>query len=107
MEGWLQLLQSLTDDELDRYGEIALDQRNVELDHWWAQVLSMVGACVAFGCAVWAFIIGESVSIALFFVLVAIVLGVWPYQKAKMRSLWGKHCKAVAEEKARRSREGA
>ena len=107
MEGWLQLLRSLTDEELNRYGDIARDQRNKELGHWWAQALSVVGACVAFGCAVWAFIVGESVMLTLLVALVATVLGIWPYHKAKMRGLWDKHCKAVAKEQARRSKDGA
>lgn len=97
------MLQSLTDEELDRYGEIAADQRNSELGHWWAQAFSVVCACIALGCAIWAFMIGAGLWIVLPMALVAFLLCVWPYQKAKMRGLWDKHCKAVAREKARRS----
>ena len=38
--GWLELLSSLTDDELQRYGEIAADQRRLEWQYGWAQVVS-------------------------------------------------------------------
>ncbi|MEM7750269.1 MAG: hypothetical protein AAF346_18615 [Pseudomonadota bacterium] len=105
-KGWRQLLQSLTDAELDRYGSIAEDQRNLEYDHWWAQILSAIGAMLALVSAIWSIHGGGSVWTALLLVLVATVLGIWPYQKVKMRGLWDKHCKAVAEEKARRSQGG-
>ncbi|MEM6496359.1 MAG: hypothetical protein AAF709_06505 [Pseudomonadota bacterium] len=99
-------MQSLTDDELERYGSIAADQRNLEYDHWWAQVLSGIGAILALGCAIWSIYEGRSVWTTLLLLLVAMVLGIWPYQKVKMRSLWDKHCKAVADEKTRRSHSG-
>ena len=37
--GWAALLGALTEDELRRYAEIAHDQRNIEYERWWAQVL--------------------------------------------------------------------
>ena len=106
VKGWLHLLQSLTDDELKRYGEVARDQRNKELDHWWAPILSAVIASIALGYAVWLVVMGRSTLAAFCLLVVTIVLGIWPYQKAKMRSLWQKHCKAVAAEQARRKNNG-
>ena len=78
----------------------------MEYDHWWAQILSAIGAIFALVSAIWSIHGGGSVWTALLLVLVATVLGIWPYQKVKMRGLWDKHCKAVAEEKARRSQGG-
>ena len=100
------MLQSLTDDELERYGDVARDQRKKELDHWWAQILSAVMASIALGYAVWLVFMGRSTFAAFCLLVVAIVLGIWPYQKAKMRRLWQKHCKAVAAEQARRKTNG-
>ena len=106
VKGWLHLLQSLTDEELERYGDVARDQRKKELDHWWAQILSAVMASIALGYAVWLVFMGRSTFAAFCLLVVAIVLGIWPYQKAKMRRLWQKHCKAVAAEQARRKNNG-
>ena len=100
--GWLELLSSLTDDELHRYGEIAADQRRMEWQHGWAQLLCVAGAlaslvwfgreCMMNGLS-WraGAIVGLSVALAY-----------WPYRKAIVRRLWGKHCEAVAHETAQR-----
>ena len=101
-EDWLKLLSSLTDDELDRYGEIARDQRNIELGRWWAQVLCVFAACIAFGFFVRDLVVEGGTRTGLLLLAVTVVLGIWPYRKAKMRLLWDKHCAAVTREKARR-----
>jgi hypothetical protein len=101
--GWLGLLSALTDEELDRYGEIARDQRNLEFEKAWAQGLCVIGAFIAFGFAVREVINQGVTQACVALLLAAAALGFWPYQKARMRWLWNQHCAAVAREKARRA----
>ena len=103
--GWLELLSSLSDDELSRYGEIAQDQRNLEYDRWWAQVLCMLAAGSGFGLAVREFWSGGNSRTAVALLIAAIAASIWPYRKAKMRRLWGRHCRAVAQEQGRRGKQ--
>ena len=96
------MLSSLTDDELNRYGEIAQDQRNLEYDRWWAQVLCMLAAGGGFVLAAREFWSGGNTRTAVALLIAAIAAGIWPYRKAKMRRLWNRHCRAVAQEQGRR-----
>ena len=100
--GWLKLLLSLSDDELDRYGQIAADQRLIEWQYGWAQMLCVVGSVASVGWfgreymddgLTWR--VGAIAGLAA-------ALAYWPYRKAIVRRLWGKHCKAVARETAQR-----
>lgn len=100
--GWLKLLSSLSDDELDRYGQIAADQRRIEWQYGWAQMLCVVGSVASVGWfgreymddgLTWR--VGAIAGLAA-------ALAYWPYRKAIVRRLWGKHCKAVARETAQR-----
>lgn len=102
--GWLALLSALTDDELRRYGEIAVDQRKLEYDHWWAQVLLWVAAVVSLALGVWQLGVGGVTTRAVLALAAAVAFGYWPYRKARMRRLWQGHCEAVAREQARRVR---
>ena len=100
--GWLELLSSLTDDELHRYGEIAADQRHMECQYGWAQMLCVAGALASFvwfgrECMVNGMTWRSGAIVGL-----AAALAYWPYRKAIVRRLWGKHCKAVADETAQR-----
>ena len=96
------LLGVLTDDELVRYGEIARDQATHELRNWGLQALlglSAVGAAVWGAASLEIAGIGRSAGWALG---VAAALGYWPYRRVKNWSLWQRHVKAVAAERARR-----
>ena len=100
--GWLGLLSSLTDDELRRYGEIAADQRQLEWKYGWAQMLCVAGVLASLvwlgrECMVNGLTWRSGAIVGL-----AAALGYWPYRKAIVRRLWGKHCKAVAHEAAQR-----
>ena len=99
---WLILLSTLTDDELDRYGEIAKDQRNLEYDRWWMQILCIVGAICALGWAVREMVASGGLRWVLVLLAASLALAVWPFRKARMRRMWDRHCKAVSQEKARR-----
>ena len=96
------MLSSLTDDELGRYGEIARDQRDLEYDRWWAQILCIVAACGTLGLLVRQIWIEGDTRTAIVILVAAIALSIWPYRKAKMRRMWNRHCAAVAREQARR-----
>ena len=101
-ERWRTLLGSLTDEELDRYREIAGDQVRRELEHGWLQV-ALVG--LALGSAAWVvrgLILGIYGRSALLTLGLSAALGYWPYRKAKTRRLWRAHGAAVLAEQARR-----
>ncbi|MGI9426943.1 MAG: hypothetical protein ACR2PA_27440 [Hyphomicrobiaceae bacterium] len=99
---WLNLLSTLTDDELNRYGEIAQDQRNIEYDRWWMQVLCIVGAVCAFGWALRESLVSGGSRWVLLLLATSLALAIWPFRKARMRRMWNRHCQAVSREKARR-----
>ena len=101
---WLQLLSSLSDEELHRYGEIAADQRRLEWSYAWAQI-----ACAAAAVAALGWFVRESAIHGLSWrggaiLGVALALGYWPYRKALVRRLWTRHCSAVKREEALRRR---
>ncbi|MGI9521642.1 MAG: hypothetical protein ACR2PG_08340 [Hyphomicrobiaceae bacterium] len=100
---WLKLLKTLTDDELEKYSQIAADQRDVEYDRWWAQVACMLGTIAALVLAVRMLAMGGQTRSAILFAVVAIAVGIWPYRKARMRRLWQRHLIAVDRERARRA----
>ena len=100
--GWLDLLSSLTDDELDRYGEIAADHRRLEWQHGWAQMLCIAGSLASLGWLVRECMMNGLTWRGGIILALAAALGYWPYRKAIVRRLWGKHCKAVAREAAQR-----
>jgi len=100
--GWLQLLSSLTDEELHRYGQIAADQKRLEWRYGWAQAVCVVGAIAAFAWFLREFSLYGLTSRGVALLLLAGVFGYWPYRKARVRLLWGRHCKAVARESAQR-----
>ena len=104
--GWLNTLSSLTDDELQRYGEIAEDQRRAELDRMWAQVLCAVAGCLAVLLAGWEFWHAGLTWRGVLALGGGLVLGYWPYRKAVVRRLWRRHCRAVAREQDSRRRAG-
>ena len=96
--GWHALLASLTDDELKRYGEIAADQRRNETNLAWAQVVCAAGALLSVGWFVRE-LLGHGITWRSCAALgLAGVLGYWPYRKAVVRRLWGRHCQAVKAE---------
>jgi hypothetical protein len=103
---WLQLLTSLTDDELRQYSEIANDQRRLEWQHGWAQLLCVVASLALL---VWfgreCLLNGPSWRGASILGLAA-AFGYWPYRKAIVRRLWRRHIKAVAREAADRRQAG-
>ena len=100
--GWLQLLSSLSDDELHRYGEIAADQRRLEWQYAWAQMLCVAGALGAIGWFARECMMNGLTWRGATLLGLAAALAYWPYRKAIVRRLWGRHCEAVAREAAER-----
>jgi hypothetical protein len=93
---------SLTDDELTRYGQIATDQYRREARLWWAQgILSIVALAWAFW-GIHGLLAANSARAGVLTLGLSVVLGYWPYRKAKSRRLWWGHCSAVQEEQRRR-----
>jgi hypothetical protein len=100
--GWLELLSSLTDDELHRYGEIAAHQRRIEWQHGWAQMLCVAGSVASMGWFAREYMANGLTWDGGAIAGLAAVLAYWPYRKAIVRRLWGRHCRAVARETAQR-----
>jgi len=101
---WLQLLSSLSDEELHRYGEIAADQRRLEWGYAWAQIACAIASIITFGwvvreCAIHGLSWRAGAVLGL-----ALALGYWPYRKALVRRLWTRHCSAVKREEVLRHR---
>ncbi len=106
------LLNSLSDEELARYGEIARDQASAELSRWWLQGALALGAVAAFvwATAKWGITGLEALGIeaagfgkaALIGVGIGVVLGYSPYRRMRNWTLWNRHCKAVRAEQERR-----
>jgi hypothetical protein len=105
--GWLQLLSSLTDEELHRYGEIAAEQRRLEWQHRWAQFGCAAAGLIGFGMFAREFALNGLTWRGATICGLAFAFAYWPYRKAVVRHLWGKHCKAVAREEAARRQNGA
>ena len=101
-ERWRAFLGALTDEELERYREIAGDQLKRELQHRWLQ-LALAG--LALMAAAWfmsGLILGVYWLTAILILGLSAALGYWPYRRAKSRRLWQAHCAAVQAEQARR-----
>lgn len=93
---------SLTDEELSRYGQIAMDQYRREARLWWAQgIVSLAAVAWAFW-GVHGLVTERCERLALLTLGLSAVLGYWPYRKARSRRLWWGHYLAVTEEQGRR-----
>jgi hypothetical protein len=104
IQAWIGLLQLLSDDELQRYGAIALDQYDKELRYWWAQALFAIGAVVSGALLARGLVVSGVGRLAFLTLGFSWVLGYWPYRSAKTRALWWSHYAAVLAEQARRVR---
>ena len=93
----------LSDAELARYGEIVADQKRLEWKHGlWQRVCAFGAGFVLLG-AVWVAWAGHGFWAWAPLGLAGLVMGYWPYRKAKVRRLWDGHLAAVAVERQRRS----
>jgi hypothetical protein len=104
--GWSGLLSAMSNDELVRYGQIALDQYRRELRYWWAQGLlglaAVGGAAIMLrGLVLWGYSGSGLLTLGL-----SALMGYWPYRSAKTRKLWWGHYTAVLEEQMRRLSDG-
>ena len=106
VEAWRRVLRMLSDDELERYGAIALDQYDHELRHWWAQILAIAAALVVLFLAVRGLIVSGMARYGVLALGFCWGLSYWPYRSAKTRALWWGHYAAVLAEQARRARGG-
>ncbi len=102
-ETWLALLAELTDDELAKYGEIARDQRNLELERPGLQILCGVVALLALAIGISEGVQNGMTVLAVICMALGGVLGFWLFQKSRTRRFWNKHCAAVVNEKTRRA----
>ncbi len=101
--GWIDLLKSLDDDELERYGEIVADQRRLEWRHRWAQVTCLVVAVLLFALAVREVMVDGITYASGGLLALGLAFAYWPYRKALVRRLWSRHKSAVARETAARA----
>ena len=104
-EGWDELLKVLSDEELDQYAEMAMDQVRQERRWAWAQLILLAASMALTVWFVWrAARHGPDMSTLYAFAL-AIGLIYWPWRSAKTRRLWQGHCTAVKQEMARRHKD--
>ena len=103
---WRGLLEVMSDEELRRYGAIALDQYDRELKYWWAQVVLVGGVLVTIGLLARGLVLSGVGRLGLLGLGFSWALGYWPYRSAKTRALWWGHYKAVLAEQARRATGG-
>ena len=101
--GALDLLKSLTDEEVSRYVDVARDQ--IRLEERW---LSMKIACAICGAGLVAFFLWRGFDTGFGQWTVAglglgLVMGYWPWRVWKCRQLWQIHFNAALAEQARRS----
>ncbi len=101
-EGWHELLDALTDEELDQYGRMAIDQVRLEVRWAWLQVI-----LVALGLALAGWTVVKTLEIGFdrtrfFSFALAGALLYWPYRSARTRALWKGHNNLVRRELARR-----
>ncbi len=101
----MDLLSFLSDDELQRYGHIARDQKAREWRFAALQVAAAAAAPVLLVAGGYALLVGWSIwtSSALFAAGVSAAL--WPLRRYKARRLWKGHAGAVDRELDRRRRE--
>jgi len=101
-ERWQAFLSALTDEELERYREIAADQVKRETKDRWLQ---LVLAGLALAAAAWflgELVLGVYWVSAILILGLSAALGYWPYRRARTRRLWQAHCAAVRAEQERR-----
>jgi hypothetical protein len=101
-EGWLGLLQALTDEELEQYARLARDQ--VLREERWKWVKAASGFLAA-GVLAWAgarmLTLGPD-RVKFYALGISGMLGYWPYRAVRSRRLWQAHLDAVRAEQARR-----
>ena len=102
-EEWLGLLSSLSDEQLTRYGDIARDQQTLEWNNALMQALALAGALALLAAGVAEVLAGWSWQLIVLTVAAAAICGNFPWQKHRMRRLWGRHLRAVKAEQARRA----
>lgn len=101
-EGWSELLKVLSDEELDQYAAMAMDQVRQERRWAWAQLFLLATSVALTVWLVWrAARQGPDMS-TLYESVAAVGLLYWPWRSAKIRRLWQGHCAAVKQEMARR-----
>lgn len=102
-EGWGNLLDALTDEELSQYGQMAQDQIEHELGRLWRHILLVTASIALIAWAIWqitTFGIGRTNGAVLG--LGALLL-YWPYRSVKALRLWRGHCRAVEGELEKRN----
>ncbi|MEL6872141.1 MAG: hypothetical protein AAFO62_04960 [Pseudomonadota bacterium] len=100
--GWLDLLSSLSDEELAKYGEIVVDQAAIEWQRAAAQVVCAIAALSLTAASLYLGLAGAATRTALATGALGLGVGYWPWRKARTRRLWKTHHEAVAREKERR-----
>ena len=102
--GALDLLKSLTDEEVSRYADVACDQ--IRLEERWA---TLKFACAICGAGLVAVLLWRGFDAGFGRWAVAglglgLAMGYWPWRVWKCRQLWQIHFNAALAEQARRSR---
>ncbi len=101
-EDWGELLGALTLEELQQYGQIALDQLALAGRWFWLQIIALVLAVAIVFWGVWSDLKMGLRMESLYWVAPALMVIYWLYRSGKAQKLWLGHFAAVNGELARR-----
>ena len=102
-ENWAGLLGVLTDEELDQYGQMAMDQVRQETNRTILHLLMLLGAVALIFWAGWTIYYVGKTGWPVYLALAAAGLFVYiPWRSVKTRKLWLGHYDRVKQELARR-----
>lgn len=105
-ENWAGLLHVLTDEELDQYGQMAMDQVRHETSRTILHVLMLLVAVALIGWSGWTIYYVGDTGWLVYLALAAAGLFVYiPWRSVKTRKLWLGHYARVKQELARRQNE--
>ncbi|MBU2581064.1 MAG: hypothetical protein KJ622_05030 [Alphaproteobacteria bacterium] len=102
-EKWAGLLGVLTEEELDQYGQMALDQVRHESSRAAIHATMLLAAVALIGWAGWTiYRLGEAGALVYLALAAAGLLIYMPWRSVKTRKLWLGHYARVEQELARR-----
>ena len=104
-QGWGQLLNVLTNEELEQYGQLARDQISGEFRRVWVYFGLVVVSLGLVVSGLWMLSHGGFGWIGYFALGIGIVLLYWPYRSIMTCRLWEGHYQAVRKELERRENE--
>ncbi len=101
-QNWGQLLNLLTNEELEQYGQLARDQIAGEFGRLGVYVVLVMASLGLLAAAVWMFLEGNFGWTSFLALGIGVILLYWPYRSLMTCRLWNEHYRAVCGELERR-----